>query len=76
MRTAQVKHLLHDSTIPFNLYSVWPTFIFSYNFITFISSGENSTKTNFEGATEVKIGSHVGVSIHNQGSLTFQVEFE
>ena len=62
MRTSQVKCLLYDRTIPFNLYSVWPTFIFSYNFITFISSGENSVTTNFECATEVKIGSLVGVS--------------
>ena len=28
-------------TIPFNLYSVWPTFIFLYNVIIFICSGEN-----------------------------------
>ena len=57
------------SILPIKLYSVWSTFIFSYNFITFIYSGDNSIKTNFECATEVKTGSHVGVS-------QSEVEFE
>ena len=75
MRTAQVKCLSYDRTIPFNLYLVWPTFIFLYNFITFISSGENSIKTNFECAAEVKIGlTRSGFTI--EGSLTFQGKFE
>ena len=62
MRTTQVKCLIHNCTIPFNLYSVWPTFTFSYNLITFIGSGENSLKTNSECATEVKISSLIGIS--------------
>ena len=75
VRTAQVKCLLFDRTIPLNLYSLWPTVIFSYNLTTFLSSGENSIKTNFESAVEVKSGSHVEVSQSGQVNL-FQVESE
>lgn len=69
MRTAQVKWLLYDRTIPFNWYSVSPTFILSYKCIPFISSGENSMKWNFECAAEVRNCSNVGFS--QSGKLNF-----